>query len=128
MGMVTLPFFKARKILFYHNVTPYQYWMNINAAGAFHCFGEKRDLAEILPFVHYGVAFSEFSLQDLRNGGLQRTAWLPLQINVEWLQLPPDPITLKAFAGKEKKLLVVGRIAPNKKVEDAIRIASFFAM
>ncbi len=126
MGMVTLPFFKARKILFYHNVTPYQYWMNINALAAFHCLRGKSDLAEILPFVHYGVAFSQFSLQDLRNGGLQRTSWLPLQINIKRLELPPDPVTLQAFSGKEKKVLVVGRIAPNKKVEDAIRIASLF--
>jgi glycosyltransferase involved in cell wall biosynthesis len=124
MGMITLPFFKARKILFYHNVTPYQYWLNINPLAAFHCLRGKTDLAEILPFVHYGIAFSEFSLQDLRKGGLQRTSWLPLQINVERLKLPPDPVTLQAFSGKEKKVLVVGRIAPNKKVEDAIRIVS----
>ena len=124
MGMVTLPFFKARKILFYHNVTPYEYWLNINPLAAFHCLRGKSDLAEIIPFVHYGVAFSEFSLQDLRKRGLQRTAWLPLQINVDRLQLPADPVTLQAFGGKEKKVLVVGRIAPNKKVEDAIQIGS----
>jgi glycosyltransferase involved in cell wall biosynthesis len=124
MGMVTLPYFKARKILFYHNVTPYKYWLNINPLAAFHCLRGKTDLMQILPFVNYGVAFSQFSLQDLRNGGLQRTSWLPLQIDSKRLEAPPDPVTMETFKSKERKILVVGRIAPNKKVEDAISIAS----
>jgi L-malate glycosyltransferase len=124
MGMVTLPYFKARKIIFYHNVTPYQYWININALAAFHCLRGKTDLPKIIPFINYGVAFSDFSLEDLRKAGLPKTARLPLQINLSNYKISPDPLTLEYFRGTEKKILVVGRIAPNKKVEDAVRVAS----
>ena len=124
MGMVTLPYFKARKILFYHNVTPYHYWVNINPLAAFHCLRGKSDLPKILPFINYGVAFSSFSLEDLRKAGLEKTSWLPLQIDVDRLKIPPDPIMLKDFNGNEKRILVVGRVAPNKKVEEAVLVAS----
>ncbi|MCI0613788.1 glycosyltransferase [bacterium] len=124
MGMVTLPYFKARKILFYHNVTPYKYWININPLAAFHCLRGKSDLPKIIPFINYGVAFSNFSLEDLRKAGLTKTAQLPLQINLNQYKIPADPITLEYFNGIQKKILIVGRIAPNKKVDEAVHVAS----
>jgi glycosyltransferase involved in cell wall biosynthesis len=124
MGMVTLPYFKARKILFYHNVTPYQYWININPLAAFHCLRGKSDLPKIIPFINYGVAFSNFSLEDLHKAGLTKTARLPLQINLNQYKIPADPITLENFNKIQKKILIVGRIAPNKKVDEAVRVAS----
>jgi glycosyltransferase involved in cell wall biosynthesis len=124
MGMVTLPYFKARKILFYHNVTPYKYWIHINPLAAFHCLRGKSDLPKITPFINYGVAFSDFSLEDLRKVGLANLTRLPLQMKLDQYKIPPDPVTLQFFSGNEKKILVVGRIAPNKKVEDAVRVAS----
>jgi glycosyltransferase involved in cell wall biosynthesis len=124
MGMVTLPYFKARKILFYHNVTPYKFWIHINPLAAFHCLRGKSDLPKIIPFINYGVAFSDFSLEDLRKAGLTKTARLPLQINMDQYAIPPDPLTLEYFNGSERKILVVGRIAPNKKVDEAVIVAS----
>jgi glycosyltransferase involved in cell wall biosynthesis len=124
MGMVTLPYFKARKILFYHNVTPYKYWININPLAAFHCLRGKSDLPKIIPFINYGVAFSNFSLEDLRKAGLTNTTCLPLQMNMDQYKIAPDPLTLKNFNGNERKILVVGRIAPNKKVDEAVCVVS----
>jgi glycosyltransferase involved in cell wall biosynthesis len=124
MGMVTLPYFKARKILFYHNVTPYKYWVNINPLAAFHCLRGKSDLPKIIPFINYGVAFSNFSLEDLRKAGLSNLARLPLQMKLDQYKIPADPVTLQYFVGGEKKILVVGRIAPNKKVDEAVRVAA----
>jgi len=124
MGMVTLPFFKARKILFYHNVTPYKYWIQINPLAAFHCLRGKSDLPKITPFINYGVAFSDFSLEDLRKAGLANLKRLPLQMKLDQYKIQPDPLTLQSFSGSEKKILVVGRIAPNKKVENAVRVVS----
>jgi L-malate glycosyltransferase len=124
IGMVALPYFKARKILFYHNVTPYQYWININPLAAFHCLRGKSDLPKITPFINYGVAFSNFSLEDLRKAGLTKTAVLPLKINVDQYKISADPLTMKSFNGSERKILVVGRIVPNKKVEEAVHVAA----
>jgi glycosyltransferase involved in cell wall biosynthesis len=124
MGMVTLPYFKARKIIFYHNVTPYKYWINVNPLAAFHCLRGITDLPKIIPFINYGVAFSNFSLEDLTKAGLSKTAVLPLQIKLDQYKIPPDPLTLEYFSGSEKKILVVGRIAPNKRVDETVLVAS----
>lgn len=123
-GMLTVPDFSARKILFYHNVTPYRYWLDINQLAAFHCFRGRTDLPVIAPSIAAGVAFSEFSLRDLKQAGIQKCVRVPIAINMDQLKLPPDPVTLKLNSGSQKHVLVVGRLAPNKKLEDALRVAS----
>jgi glycosyltransferase involved in cell wall biosynthesis len=124
MAMVALPLFKAKKVLLYHNITPYQYWVEIDSLTAFHCLRGRTDLTQILPYVHHGIAFSDFSLEDLRKRGLTRITVFPLRMDVDRLKLPPDSITLRLFDGKKRRILVAGRVAPNKKIEEAIRIAS----
>jgi glycosyltransferase involved in cell wall biosynthesis len=126
-GMVALPYFRARKILLYHNVTPYEYWLNINTLAAFHCLKGRNELPGILQFVHYGIGFSDFSIVDLHKGGLTKTARLPLMMDLSRLELPPDPFITRFFQGKEKRILIVGRVVPNKRVEEAIRIAAFLS-
>lgn len=123
-GMLTLPHFKARKILFYHNVTPYEYWVDINSLAAFHCLRGRTDLSQILPYIQYGIAFSDFSLQDLKKSGLKRTAVMPLSLDVERISSPPDPLTLAAYESEQPRILMVGRVVPNKKIEDAVRIVA----
>lgn len=125
-GMVTLPYFKARKIIFYHNVTPHHYWKDIDVLAAYHCLHGRAELTKVIPFMNYGIAFSEFSLSELKRHGLQNTARVPLPINLDLLKIPADPLTLKTYEKKkEKRILVVGRVVPNKMIEDAIRVASF---
>lgn len=124
MGMVTLPYFSAKKVLFYHNVTPYRYWLDINQLAAFHCLRGRTDLRKIASSVAAGVAFSDFSLQELKQAGIQKCIHVPIAINLDQLKVPPDPVTLKLQKRSQKQVLIVGRLAPNKKVEDALRIAS----
>lgn len=123
-GMLTLPHFKARKILFYHNVTPYEYWVDINSLAAFHCLRGRTDLSRILPYVQYGIAFSDFSLRDLHQSGLKRTALLPLSLDVRRMSCAADPLTLATYQSEQPRILMVGRVVPNKKLEDAIRIVA----
>lgn len=124
VGMVTLPYFKAKKILFYHNVTPYQYWLDLNSLAAFHCLRGRTDLPAIIPFIHYGIGFSDYSVQELQALGLKKTAAVPLRIDVNRLNRTPDIMTSRLFDRKKRQILVVGRVVPNKKIQDAIRIAS----
>lgn len=123
-GMLGLLEFRAKKVLFYHNVTPYHYWTEINSLAAFHCLRGRTDLFRIIPHVQYGIAFSDFSLRDLHQSGLKRTALLPLSLDVGRIKSPPDKLTLAAYESEQPRILMVGRVVPNKKLEEAIRIVS----
>ena len=57
--------------------------------------------------------------------GLKKCMLLPVRTSFNGANLSEDPVTLRSQNGKKKRVLVVGRIAPNKKIEDALRIASF---
>jgi glycosyltransferase involved in cell wall biosynthesis len=111
--------------LFYHNVTPHHYWKNIDSLTAYHCLHGRAELANVVPMMNYGVAFSDFSLNELKNFGLTNSARIPLQLRRDLLEIPPDPLTLQVYRkSKERRILVVGRIVPNKMVDEAIRIVS----
>ena len=124
-SMVALPEYKSRKILVYHNVTPYEYLVDIYPLMAFHCLRGRTDLRRIAPSIKYGIAFSRYSERELIDAGVQHTAVMPLLLDMSRLKLPPDPVTIQAFSNaNERRILVVGRVVPNKKVEEAIKIVS----
>jgi glycosyltransferase involved in cell wall biosynthesis len=123
--MYSVPGFYSKKVLFYHNVTPYKYWVDINPLAAFHCYRGMTDLARVAGNCSVGVAFSEFSMRDLKSMGLKKCMVLPIKTSFNGADLLEDAVTLRLKNGKRKRVLVVGRIAPNKKIEDALRIVSF---
>lgn len=123
--MVALPEYRSRKILVYHNVTPYEYFVDIYPLMAFHCLRGRTDLPEVARSAKYGIAFSHFSERDLQKAGVCRTAVIPLMQDLGRLDLPPDPVALRACSNpRERRILVVGRVVPNKRIEEAIKIVS----
>jgi L-malate glycosyltransferase len=123
-AMLGVPKFLGKKVIFYHNVTPYQYFVDINPLAAFHCLRGVTDLHRIAGSISAGVAFSEFSMQDLKKAGISRVTQLPLRVTFNPSKHLMDPVTLKMQDQRRKRVLMVGRLAPNKKIEDALRIVS----
>lgn len=125
VGMVTTPYFKSKKILVYHNITPYEYWVDINPMGAFHCLRGRTDLKEMVPYLHCAIGLSDFSIGDLSRWGFKNVIKLPLPFSMERLEgKSRTRILNRLMTSKARNVLVVGRVVPNKKIEDAIRICS----
>jgi glycosyltransferase involved in cell wall biosynthesis len=109
-------------ILRYHNVTPYQFFLGFNDKVAGHCYRGAGSLSAFAPRTSLGLAVSEFNRQDLERASFARTAVLPLAMNMAALDEAPDPVVTSSYRDGRKNLLFVGRLAPNKKIEDLIRV------
>ena len=109
-------------ILRYHNVTPYQFFVGFNGHLVGLCYHGARGLAAFATRTALGLAVSEFNRLDLEGAGFPKTAVLPLLMNQAALEEAPDRIVTSRFRDGRKNLLFVGRVAPNKKVEDLIRV------
>lgn len=109
-------------ILRYHNVTPYEFFLGFNGHLVGLAYQGARDLASFAPRTALGLAVSEFNRQDLERAGFTRTAVLPLAMNLSALDEAPDPIVTSRFRDGRRNLLFVGRLAPNKKIEDLVRV------
>ncbi len=108
-------------ILRYHNVTPAEFFVGFNGHLVGLCYHGARSLRDFASRTTLGLAVSEFNRQDLDRAGFTRTAVLPLALNLAALDEAPDPVVVSRFADQRKNLLFVGRVAPNKKIEDLVR-------
>ena len=109
-------------ILRYHNVTPYQFFVGFNEKVAGLCYNGARELGAFAPRATLGVAVSEFNRLDLERAGFPNTAVLPLAMNDRALDEAADPIVTSRYRDNRKNILFVGRVAPNKKIEDLVRV------
>ena len=109
-------------ILRYHNVTPYEFFLGFSGHLVGLTYHGARDLARFAPRTALGLAVSEFNRRDLQAASFGPTEVLPLAMNMEALEEPPDRVVMSRFLDGRKNLIFVGRVAPNKKIEDLIRV------
>src|SRR5213594_3652232 len=116
----------ARRVLVYHNITPPEFFSGINDhAAAFARLG-LRQLEQIAPAIDLAIGVSAFNRQDLDDMGFRKTAHVPILIDWKLYDTPPDPAVLARWSVFGRKLLFVGRISPNKRHDDLLRMFAYY--
>ena len=109
----------AKRVLVYHNITPAEFFDGLDDRVA----ASLREARSLLPVVAAECsavwAVSEFNAAELRAAGIASTRVFPL-LFVPPPAVPDDPEVLKRLAAPLSTLLFVGRLAPNKCVEDLL--------
>jgi L-malate glycosyltransferase len=115
------------RVLVYHNVTPARFFAPFDEGICRLVTLGRRELATLADRVDLAVGVSEFNRQELDALGFRRTAVLPLLVDTTRLTgaAAVRPIERLLQDGLVN-ILFVGRIAPNKKIEDHIRLAEQF--
>lgn len=121
-----LPHFKGKKMLIYHNITPHQWFLDINSLLAYQCLVGRKQLEILRDFCPVALADSEYNRQELESLGFRQTGVLPIRLNLSRFDGTPDPFTLKTYDDNRTNIIVVGRIIPNKKLEDCIRVFAYY--
>lgn len=114
-----------KKVLVYHNITPAEYYVGVNARVADRCRRGHQELRRLADVTDLGVGDSEFNRQELEAAGYRRTATLPILLDWSNYAWPPAPALEQAYR-RGTTLLYVGRIAPNKRVEDLVKTYYFY--
>jgi glycosyltransferase involved in cell wall biosynthesis len=109
-----------KKVIIYHNITPYHFFLDYHRGLAKDCFKGRLELKSLADKVDLALGDSEYNRGELVAAGFQRTGVLPLVMDFAKLDQPPLPVLRELFADGKHNLLYVGRISPNKKVEDVI--------
>ena len=68
-----------------------------------------------------GLGVSAYNCQELREAGCPDVVEVPILLDLELLETPPDKKVLSRFAAGGPKVLHVGRVAPNKRLEDLVK-------
>lgn len=119
----------GRRMIVYHNLTPPELLLphcpdvaRLTALG-------RRQLAELAASgaVDLAIGVSRFNTADLQAAGFAHTGTLPLPLDLGRLQGPHNPVLAAELARPPLPTFVtVGRVAPNKRIEDFLKIAAYY--
>jgi glycosyltransferase involved in cell wall biosynthesis len=115
------------RVLQYHNVTPAHFFAPYDA-GVFRLATLGReDLLTLVGHTELALGDSEYNRRELEAMGFANTGVFPIAIDTARITgAPPRPALTAMLDDRLHNFLFVGRIAPNKKIEDHIRLAEFY--
>jgi glycosyltransferase involved in cell wall biosynthesis len=123
-ALATLP---GARVLHYHNVTPAHFFAPYDAGITQMAAAGRRELATLTDRVDLALGVSEFNRRELESIGFRATGTLPILVDPDRLRQAPSVPALERLLGDGLiNILFVGRIAPNKRIEDHIRLAEQF--
>lgn len=111
-----------RMALVYHNITPPQYFVGVHKQLVELCWKGRRELGAYVARADLALGDSEYNRQELAAIGFPRTGVLPVVPDFTHLDVVPDRHVAGAFDDEWTNLLFVGRVIPNKRFEDLVRI------
>lgn len=113
--------FPCKVILRYHNITPPAFFHDFDSNAEKATTNGLRQVKEIMPYISACLPVSEFNMRDLRAMGYKcPMKVLPILIRMEDYEREADPQVVQRYTDGRTNVLFVGRMAPNKKVEDVI--------
>ena len=115
----------CKKLVIYHNITPARFILPYDPVAAFNLARGRRQLKQLARVTDYACGDSDYNCEELCRAGMarERTFTLPILFDTTGADILPDVETVEKLR-KEKgtKMLFIGRIAPNKKQEDIIKV------
>jgi glycosyltransferase involved in cell wall biosynthesis len=115
-----------RLVLIYHNITPADYFLGFHPHLAGLCYHGRRELSVFAGRAELGLGDSDYNRRELEEAGFARTAVLPIVLDFAAYRRPPSPVTARLYRDGRRNLLFVGRIIPNKKIDDLVRVFAFY--
>jgi L-malate glycosyltransferase len=117
----------GKRVLQYHNITPAHFFADY-APGLFRLAAlGRRELQSLAGRVDLALGDSEFNRRELEDLGFAPTGVLPIAVNTaRIIDAPRRPALDKILGDGLINILFVGRIVPNKRIEDHIRLAEVY--
>lgn len=115
------------RVLQYHNVTPPQFFAGYDP-GIFRLAALGRaQIQRLAGRTDMALGDSEFNRQELEQFGFSNTGVFPIALDLDrFRHSPPRPALQQLLSDGLMNFLFVGRVVPNKKIEDHIRLAEHY--
>jgi glycosyltransferase involved in cell wall biosynthesis len=110
-----------RLVVVYHNITPARFFLGFHPHLAGLCHHGRRELAAFAARTELALGDSEFNRAELEAAGFASTGVLPIVLDLSLYERPPSPVVRRLFDDGRLNVLFVGRVIPNKRIEDLIR-------
>lgn len=115
------------RVLQYHNITPARFYAPYDPGIFRLAVVGRRELASLAGRCDLALGDSEYNRQELEELGFAATGVFPVAVDLGRITgAPPTPALEKWLNDGLTNFLFVGRMVPNKKIEDIIRLAEHY--
>ena len=115
------------RVIQYHNITPAHFFAPYHPEIFRIATVGRIELAGLVGRVDLALGDSEYNRRELEELGFDRTLVFPIVVNTDRIKSgSPVPALEDYLNDGLSNILFVGRIAPNKRIEDHIRLAEHF--
>ncbi len=117
---------KGKKVMIYHNITPSSFFADYSEFLTKFTYDGRIHLESLKDSFDLSIGVSEFNASDLRKLSFRNVEVFPLIINIDNYDMPYSQGYYNLINDDRKNILCVGRNAPNKKIEDAVKMLFFY--
>lgn len=114
------------RVLLYHNITPPHFFGPWDTEIHKILSQGIKGLDTLAPVTTLGLGDSEFNRAELDRRGFGPTAVLPLAIDFDRYRGSGSAVLRKRYADSRTNLLFVGRIAPNKRHDNLLKVLAYY--
>lgn len=117
---------RSRKVVISHNVTAPEFFQNFSPEMAGLARAGREELRSLAPVVDVSLADSRFNARELGEFGFKEVQVFPLFLDFSRYERPMNTFVHRLYRDGRTNILFVGRVAPNKKIEDLIKVTFYF--
>jgi len=111
---------QCKRAIIYHNITPPEYFRGLNNEICSVLELGLEHVKMLAGVADVNMAVSQFNAGELVKIGYDKVDVVPLVIQLREMDRAPSQTTLKDFDDDLTNILFVGRVAPNKCIDDLI--------
>lgn len=110
-----------RLVIVYHNITPAKYFLGFQNHVVGLCYHGRRELRRFASRAELALGVSAFNEGELAAAGFTRTGVLPIVPDLGARERRASHVVRRLYGDGRTNVLFVGRVIPNKRIDDLIR-------
>ena len=116
----------SARVIIHHNITPHKFFAEYSGEMARIARLGREELSSLAPFVDLALADSEYNKRELLELGFKKADVLPLVIEFSKYEKPASRFMERIFDDDRVNILFVGRIVPNKRIDELIKVVFYY--
>jgi len=117
---------RSKKVVIYHNVTSPEFFAGYSEEMVRIARLGREELRSLAGAVDVALADSGFNARELVEFGFRESQVFPLYVDLAKYKRPMNSFLHQLFRDGRTNILFVGRVAPNKKIEDLIKVTFYY--
>ena len=117
---------RSKKVIIHHNVTSPEFFNGYSEEMVRIAQLGREELRSLADTTDLALADSPFNARELAEFGFREPQVFPLYVDFAKYTKPMNSFLHRLFRDGRTNLLFVGRVAPNKRIEDLIKVTFYY--